>query len=154
MKKLLVLVLAFGLIFGSLASAEAKKKKNKIRTVTFEYQVPSPGVQPALSVCAIDTANPPCLILPTAASERYFKISVEDASGQNVSGFVSQGDANGNGVNDDAYAPFCGSHATAQAIASPGTDMNVYASGGACADGSPSLMTTGTMTIKFAKKPF
>lgn len=157
MKRILVLVLALGLVLGAVASAEAgkKKKKTKPRVVTDSYTVPTPGAQPVLGGCygAVEGGGT-CFTMPITPKEKYVKVTFEDASGQNVAGFIGQGDLDGNGVNDDGYAPFCGGHATSQAIAAPGSPIMIYASGGACADFSPAFMTTGTMTIAVSAKPF
>ena len=158
MKRILVLVLALGLVLGAVASAEAGKKKKKPakpRVVTDEYTIPTPGAQPLAGGCygAVEGGGS-CFEVPTTPKEKYIKVTFEDASGQNVAGFIGQGDLDGNGLNDDGYAPFCGGHPTAQGIAAPGSPILIYASGGACADGSPAVMTTGKVTIQLSSRPF
>ena len=159
MKKIMVLVLALGLVLGAVAAAEGAKKKKKKptkpRVVTDEYTVPTPGAQPVLGGCygAVEGGGS-CFEIATTPKEKYIKVTFEDASGQNVAGFIGQGDLDGNGLNDDGYAPFCGGHPTAAAISAPGTPIMIYASGGACADGSPALMTTGSVKIELSAKPF
>ena len=159
MKKILVLVLAFGLLFGALSTAEAgkkkKKKPSKPRVVTDEYTIPTLGAQPVAGGCygAIEGGGE-CYEVKTTAKEKYIKVTFKDSSGLNVAGFIGQGDLNGNGISDDGYAPFCGGHPTSQGIAAPGTPILIYASGGACADGSPAAMTTGSVKIELSSKPF
>ena len=155
MRKLIVLALVVGMVTSFGVTAEAGKKKKKPRTVTIEYSHPTPGVAtPAGSIgfpCRWPDGSCTVALKPT---EKYFKISVSDASGQKTSGFVSQGDLDGNGVNDDGYGSFCGAHPAAQAVAAPGTEMNIFLATGTCEDGSTSVMTSGTIKIQLFKKPF
>jgi hypothetical protein len=155
MKKLIVLALVVGLVTGFGVTAEAGKRKKKPRTVTLEYAHPTPGVAAAGASLAFCAGWPEgdCDV-PVKPTEKYFKVTVNDASGNKVAGFVSQGDLNGNGVSDDGYATFCGAHPSAQAIAAPGTAITVYLSSGACADGTTSTMTTGTIKVQLSAKPF
>lgn len=154
MRKVIVLALIVGLVTGLGVSAEAGKRR-KPRTVTIEYAHPTPGIaSPAGSVgfpCKWPDGACTVAVKPT---EKYFKVSVTDASGQKTAGFVSQGDLDGNGVNDDGYATFCGAHPSVQAIAAPGAEMNIFLATGTCADGSLSVMTSGTVKVQLSAKPF
>ncbi|MDQ4143455.1 MAG: hypothetical protein M3198_06890 [Actinomycetota bacterium] len=153
MRKLVVLALVVGLLGSYGAVAEAGKKKKKIRTVTFTYAHPSIGVAPIGGFCA-GFPEEDCYSVATKPKEKYFKITVTDATGEKVFGFVSQGDLNGNGVNDDGYGNFCGGHTSSVAIAAPGKAMNVYLQPGLCDDGTQSVMTTGTVKVQLSAKPF
>ncbi len=157
MRKSLITIMGAVLVVGLLIApaADAKKKKAKIRKVEDSYTVPTPGAQPVAGGCygAVEGGGE-CFTVPTTAADKYVKVTFTDASGQKVAGFIGQGDLNGNGIGDDGYAPFCGGHPTAVPLAAPGTEMYIYASGGACADGTQALMTTGTVKIELSKKPF
>ena len=155
MRKSLTTVIGAVLVVGVLMAPAADARKPRIRKVTDSYTVPTPGAQPLLGGCygAIEGGGE-CFTVPLKATERYVKVTFTDSSGQKVAGFIGQGDLNGNGVSDDGYAPFCGGHPVAAPIAKPGAELYIYASGGACADGTPALMTTGTVKIELSKKPF
>ena len=152
MKRLLVFVLVAGLVGGLSVTADAGKKKKRIRKVTISYAHPAVGVAPGGGYpCRFPEGD--CSVA-TTPKDKYFKITVKDASGEKVWGFVSQGDLNGNGVNDDGYATFCGKHTSPQAVAAPGKEMNIYLASGVCDDGSTSLMTTGQVIVQLSSRPF
>ena len=155
MRKSLITLVGAALVVGMIVAPAAEAKKKKIRKVTDAYTVPTVGAQPVAGGCygAVEGGGE-CFTIPTKAADKYVKVTFEDASGQKVAGFLGQGDLDGNGLNDDGYANFCGGHPTAVPLAAPGTELMIYASGGACLDGTPSVMTTGTVTIQFSKKPF
>lgn len=159
-KSFIALVLAFGLVFGAMATAEAgKKKKKKMkrveRIVEIDYGNPGIGVAP---VGGYPTGFPEAATeIPTGPDDLFFKVEVEDSSGQAVWGFLSQGDLDGNGVNDDGYGNFCGAHEETIPVAAPGTPfLGVYAYAGNCGPSfgmTPSVMTTGTIKVTFSNLP-
>ena len=160
MRKTVVTILAVGLVAGALLApaAEAgkrKKKKSKPRVVSAAYQTPAIGVAtPAVSGGASICPNDPnigCVEFPTTRKDRYVKIEVTDASGQEAGGYVSQGDTNGDGVGD-LFGDFCGGHSAPISI-TPGRPLKVSLYAGTCADGSPSIVTSGTVKATFTKKP-
>jgi hypothetical protein len=161
-KRSLTMLLVLGLIVGSLVgTAEAKKKKKKVkrieRVVEITYNGPNAGVStPAATggVCQLSTDEPgACIETPTSTKDRYVKITVTDASGQAVAGSISQGDTDGDGVSN-IYGQFCGETPAALPLAAPGVPLRVTAYAGTCADGStPSVMTTGTITLTFSNLP-
>jgi hypothetical protein len=144
---------------GSIAPAEAGKKKKKpkriVRTIEVAYDHPGIGVATPVGSAGYPANFPEGTSeFATSPKELFFKIEVVDASGQNVGGFVSQGDLDGNGVNDDGYGTFCGKHPEFIPVASPGTTFTgIYAYNGVCEDGSPSIMTSGTIKITFSNMP-
>ena len=154
MKKSLVIFLVLGLAaLLAAVPAQAKKKTKRIeRVVEINYDRPGIGVAPA---GGYPTGFPEAATeIPTSTQDRYIKIEIEDASGGSVWGFISQGDLDGNGVNDDGYANFCGSQEESQPVAAPGTPiLGIYAYAGACDDGTPSTMTTGTIKVTFSNMP-
>lgn len=153
MKRAIAVALALGLLGGMMVGpADAGKKKKKPvkveRVVEIEYSSPGIGVAP---VGGYPVNFPDGLEIPTLAEELFVKIEVEDASGQKIWGFISQGDIDGNGLNDDGFANFCGSHEEPVDLAAPGsTIIGVYMYNGACDDGTPSVMTSGTITMTFS----
>lgn len=161
MKKALTLLLIVGLITTSLMApaAFAKKKKKKPppepvrieRVVEFKYDHPGIGAAP---VGGYPATFPDSMEIPLGENDLYMKVEVIDASGQKVWGFISQGDLDGNGVNDDGYADFCGAHETAVPVAAPGQPIiGIYAYSGACDDGTPSVMTSGTIKFTLSNMP-
>ena len=154
MKKSLVVLLVVGLA-ASLAAvpAQAKKKAKRVeRVVEINYDRPGIGVAPA---GGYPTGFPDAATeIPTSTQDKFIKIEVTDASGQKVWGFISQGDIDGNGVNDDGYATFCGGHEESLPVANPGVPIiGVYAFAGACDSGEPSIMTSGTIKVTFSNMP-
>ena len=164
MKKSIVTILVLGLIFASLAgSAEAKKKKAKAkvvhkieRVVEIAYTGGNAGVAtPAATGGSCFTGTPvfTCQSTPSMPGETFVKIEVTDASGQKAGGFISQGDENGDGV-DDGYGEFCGAHSEPVALTHPGEAVDISLYPGVCSDASgPSVVTTGTIKVTFSNMP-
>ena len=158
MRKTIITLVAVGLVAGALlapAAEAGKKKKRKARVVTATYHTPAGGVATpvvsgGISSCTTGVANVGCIEVPTTAKDRYVKIKVTDASGQNVGGYVSQGDTNGDGIGD-LFGDFCGAHSSPVPI-TPGRPLKVSVYSGTCADGSPSVVTTGTIKATFTSK--
>ena len=160
MKKVLGVALIVGLLATAFVMpAEAGKKKAKPRKVEATYG-PMVGFAAggmAGGFCMFnygaDFADNPCVEFVPKASEKYVKVSVTDATGTKVFGFISQGDVDGDGVGD-GYGTFCGAHKRAEALQGGATPVRVSFYPGACEDGSPSLPTTGKVTVLFSAKPF
>jgi hypothetical protein len=161
MKRSIVVVLVMGLLAGGMLAgpAEAKKKKKKLpvkveRIVEIDYSNPGIGAATPAGSAGYPVNFPDGVDIPTTGDDLFIKIEVLDASGQKVGGFISQGDLDGNGVNDDGYAEFCGAHPEPVSVASPGMPIiGIYAYNGVCPDGSPSVMTSGTIKITFSNMP-
>ena len=165
MKRSLVLMMVIGLIFGAVATAEAGKKKKKPpaapvrieQVVEYEYSGGNAGAAtPAFTggACLNDPTMPfACIsIVPPGAEFTYVKIEVADASGQKAGGFMSQQDADGDGLSD-GYGEFCGAHAAPVALELPGAPLGVSLYPGVCADGSPSVVTSGVIKLTFSNMP-
>ena len=129
----MTVLLTIGLVAASLtmpADAAKRKKKPKPlkrieRVVEVVYDHPGVGAAP---LGGYPTGFPDSSEIPTTVDDKFLKIEVADASGQAVWGFISQGDLDGNGVNDDGYANFCGAHTEAIPVAQPGTPiLGIYA---------------------------
>lgn len=100
MKRFLILFMVLGLIAGSVATAEAKRKKRPIRverTVEGSY-----GLYPApVTGCNEVLGSFACLVVETRPTERFFTAKVTDAHGQPVFVEVQSGPGN-------PLATFCG----------------------------------------------
>ena len=82
MKRFLILFMVVGLISGSIATAEAKRKKaSRVeRTVEGNYgALPEP-----LTGCNADTGSLACMVVDARPTERFFTAKVNDAHGQPV----------------------------------------------------------------------
>ena len=165
MKRILVLMMVIGLIFGSIATADAKKKKKKppapVRmeeVIEIPYQGSNIGAAtPAATggTCFVDPTLPfSCKVaIPTFAEASFIKVEVIDATGQKAGGFISQGDVDGDGISD-GYGQFCGAHAEPIAMATPGAPVDISIYMGICSDASgPSIATTGTIKVTFSNMP-
>ena len=165
MKRSLIMFMILGLVLGSVATAEAgKKKKKSAAPVRVEKVVEAPytggniGVAtPAASggACFVDPTMPfSCIsIIPPGVEYTYVKIEVKDATGLTAGGFVSQNDNDGDGL-ADGYGEFCGAHAEPIALETAGAPLGVSLYPGMCADASsPSVVTTGTIIATFSNMP-
>ena len=165
MKKILSVMIMAALVLGAFAvgPAEAKKKKKKKKFVPIERIVEVPytmggiGIAggPAGSAGACPMTSPgslECIEIPPAAGETHVKIEITDATGLGPSGFISQGDVDGDGVSD-GYGTFCGAHTEAVPLASPGALVRVSFYPGVCDDGTPSFPTTGVIKATFTNTP-
>ena len=164
MKRAIAVALALGLLVGAfVGTAEAAKKKKKKKLVRVEevleveYQGGNLGVATPVSTggaCLVDPSLPfSCKeVIPTKPGMKYIKIEVTDATGQAAGGFISQQDADGDGLND-GYGEFCGAHAEAVPLELESAPVGVSLYPGACADGTPSIVTTGTIKVTFSNLP-
>ena len=164
MKKALIFALVIGLIAGAMAApATAKKKKKKKpvkieRVVDIAYSAPGAGVSgPAGTasggICPLaDPTTQQCIEVPLEAGDKYIKVEITDASGQNVAGYISQGDTDGDGISD-LYGEFCGAHPEPIALTSSAAPVRISFYNGVCADNSPAIATTGTIKVTFSNLP-
>ena len=99
MKRLLVVFLIAGLFAGSLATAEAKRKKVRRveRSVEGNYDAPPE----AFTGCNADRGSFACVIVDARPREAFFTAKVKDAHGQPV--FVQVVDEGGGSI-----GTFCG----------------------------------------------
>ena len=82
MKRIMVLMLVTGLVFGSIATAEAGKKKKKpyVRVVEGTYDNPAPGIG---GIVTLNGAGG-TLEVATAANESFMSVEITDDSGQDA----------------------------------------------------------------------
>lgn len=168
MRKALAVALSLGLLAGALAMpAEAAKKKKKKKPVAvtkveevveIAYQGGNLGVATPVTTggaCLVDPTMPfSCKsAVPTQPGMKYIKVEVTDATGQKAGGFLSQQDADGDGLND-GFGEFCGAHAEPIPLELESAPVGVSLYPGVCADGSsPSIVTTGTIKVTFSNMP-
>jgi len=162
MKRFLILFLILGLVFGSIATADAKKKKKKKtapvkieRVVELEYAAPGIGVNtPAASggICPFaDPTTQECIEIPLQADETFIKVEMTDATGLPVMGYISQGDTDGDGIGN-LYGDFCGGHPEPIAMEST-NPVRISFYNGVNPDCLPSAVTTGSIKVTLSNLP-
>ena len=150
MKRFLVLFLVLGLLMGSIATADAKKKRKPLkieRIVEFEYACPCFGLFQFGGL----TGGDPNLGGGSIAigDESFMKGEAKDATGLPLLVSLQQ-DTDGDGFNNPVAA-FCGSTEEPLPI-NPGLEARIFL-GGACADGTPTTGAGGTVTFTFSNLP-
>lgn len=164
MKKAIVSAVVVGLIAGAMVlPAEAGKKKKKVVRVEQVVEVAYTGGEIGISSPVASAGG--CLngtdvfnckeIIPPAGDFPYIKIEIQDATGSTVGGFISQQDADGDGL-ADGYGTFCGAHAESVPLEVPGTVVGISLYPGLCDNGgtpAPSTPTTGTIVATFSNMP-
>lgn len=153
MRKPLVLLLVLGLMFGSIATAEAGKKKRKpkkvTRTVEGSYDAPALIV---VGTCS-QTGAIGCVSIVTGPKEKFLEVEVTDQHGQPV--YVSIGaDTDGNNQDDTDYGHFCGK-TDGPIPVDPGVELHLWV--GFTIDPNfagcvPGFATSGTLTAKLSNR--
>lgn len=147
MKRILVLMMIMGLIFGSVATADAKKKKKKkaapyVRVVEGTYDNPAPGIG---GVVTLNGAGG-TMEVPTGANELFMNVEITDDSGQPAYFGIAEGGS--------IIAGFCGSTPEPMSI-TPGSAYNITVTMGpgledpTCAG----VATTGTIKATLTTVP-
>ena len=157
MKRILILLMLLGLVAGSVATAEARRREKPIRaerTVTGNYTnqfVPFSGL--AGFHCSEQFAQG-CISVRTRAKESYFTAKVTDAHGQPVLVTVTGPGAYPTAV---VYGTFCGE--TTEPISfDPGTDLHFDIGywdpylPTPWADCPPGFGTTGTLSVTLSNR--
>ena len=146
MRKILVVGLAAGLVFGSLASAEAGKKKPK-RVERVDEQA---YAAPAYFYWAPSGDNIGGVKFATGPTDKFVSIEIKDAAGMDVSGSVGQ-DPEGDGT--VATTPFCTKTEEPLPI-EPGLEVTVFVFVGPCTTPpGPAVATQGTVVGTFSNLP-
>ena len=155
MKRVLVLILALGLVFGSIATADAGKKKKRKKPAKIEreaqgsYDAPTPV---AAGGCA-QTGAVGCVTIPSGPDEIYVTATVTDQTGTPVPVSV-QADLDGNNQSDTTYGGFCGSTAEPILIDAGATiQFWVGITPGSVALACPGFATSGTVDVVFSNMP-
>jgi hypothetical protein len=155
-KRFLVLILALGLVFGSLATAEAGKKKKvkKVsRTVELAYAAPGFGFATAGAGCSPALGS--CGEVPTSAEEKYIKVTLTDASGTPTAFQLSQDTEPGDATNtiETTIGTFCGTTGDEPIEILPGYEITIFPwvwGDAVCPTG---FGTTGTMSVELSNLP-
>lgn len=150
MRRILVVGLVLVLGMSSAVTPAVAKKKKARRVLEIAYNAPGLGVAP---VGGFPVPGSQILLLP---GERFIRIEVTETTGNKVFGWIGQGDLDGNGMNDDLYGNFCGSHPGPIPIADPKQPIaGIYMFNGLCDDlATPSVMTRGTIKVTLSSRPF
>lgn len=137
-----VSVVALMVVAGGVASTgHAKGRRVKVERSDSSGYVGAAGSVGGEPTIYVDEAT-----FETERYERDVSVAVTDRTGQAVAGIVRQ-DADGDGA-WDVEETFCG--ATAEAVAiEGGTPVNVKVQPGPCADGTPAVMTSGSIGVTF-----
>lgn len=162
MKRAIAAALAVGLLGGAMvAPAEAGRKKKRKppvpvkveRVIELAYDAPGIGLAIMGDSGGYPIGFPEVSEIATSAEERYVSVEIVDSSGQAVSAELASPDADGDGF-VDTIASLCGSTTEPIELPEPGTTISgIYAHNGTCADGTPSVMTTGTVKVTISNMP-
>lgn len=148
MRKILVIALAASLVFGSLATAEAGKKKRKPKRI--ERTEEATYVAPAYFYWAPTGDNIGGVKFATGPKDKFVSIEIQDTLGQPVSGSVGQ-DPEGDGT--VATTPFCTKTEEPLPI-EPGLEVTVFVFVGPCTTPpGPAVATQGTVIGTFSNLP-
>ena len=147
MKRFLITFMVLGLIAGSIATAEAKKRSPRVaRTVEGSY-----GPYPApITGCNEPMGKFYCLALQTRSEESFFTAKVTDAHGQPVLVHARTGGGH--------LVTFCG-ETTEPVWFHPGTELVFYVGDlwpyRYCALVCPTnwVKTTGTISVTLSNQP-
>ena len=151
MKKALAVTMVLGLIFGSIATAEAGKKKPKKveREVQGTYQAPATAACFPSQTDAIG-----CVAIATGPTERFFTAKATDAHGLPVAIGV-EADLDGNGDTETSYGIFCGETAEPLQI-DPGVELVLWIARAdtiAVSRCAPGVATTGKIDVVLSNLP-
>jgi hypothetical protein len=156
MKRILILMMIFGLVLGSIATADAKKKKKPAAAAKVERVVDGAYDAPSLLVvgtCA-QTGAVGCVSIVTGAEEAFAQAEVTDQTGQPV--FVSaQADTDGDSNDDLIIGSFCGKTETPLQFPG-GTEVHFWIGvtpDPAIAGCAPGAGTTGTIKVTLSNLP-
>lgn len=155
MKRFLIMFMVVGLVAGSVATAEAGKKKKPKRverTVQLEYTAPSPGISGLVGACltGLGVEGTACIDTPLGSTDLFVNVVVTDATGQPTNFDLSQ-DTDPATPAFDIFASGCGETPDPIAI-TPGLPLrvSVTALGGPTC---PGAATQGTIDITLSNLP-
>lgn len=148
MRKLLVAAAVAGLVVGSVATAEAGKKKAPKKTTRVAEAA---YVAPARFYWAPTGDNIGGASFPTGAGESYVSVEVQDDLGMDVSAAVGQ-DPEGDGT--VATTSFCTSTEEPLPI-TPGVEVTVFVYVGPCTSPAPApaFASQGKVIATFSNLP-
>ena len=152
MKRTLILMMVIGLVFGSIATAEAGKKKKKpaapVKTErTAQGSYTSTLVIAAGNCTQMDAIN--CPRIPSGSGETYLTAKITDANGLAVPVAV-KADLDGDNATETLYGTFCGETSEPMLI-DEGVEVTFWV--GISPDTAALVCppaTTGTVDVKFS----
>lgn len=156
MKRFLVLFLILGLTIGSIATAEAGKKKKKrpaapakiTREAESVYDTPAIGHPDLVVGCSGSTG---CASFALGADETYISLEIVDSAGLPVYGSASQ-DLDGDQLGDEGFN-FCGK-TTEPMLVTPGVQLNIFISAaGGTNPPCPGAATSGVVKAVISNMP-
>lgn len=152
MRRSLVLLMVIGLIAGSVATAEAGKRKKKPVKVSREaesiYDTPAIGHPDVVVGCS---GSAGCAVFALGANENFITLEAVDSTGLPVYGSASQ-DLDGDGLGDEGFS-FCGKTTEPMPI-TPGVELNIFISAaGGINPPCPGAATTGTVKAVISNLP-
>lgn len=128
MKRILVLMMVIGLIFGSIATADAKKKKKapkKVeRVVESKYEAPAIGAPSGVGVCFRPTNS--CGDIATGGEESWVKLEVIDATGTATAFTLGQDTDPDTPGTETTFGDFCGTTGDETIQIQPGLPLVVF----------------------------
>lgn len=146
MKPRIIAALVLGALASSLfmpASASDRGSRSRTEKVAYEAASGLALLGHGASTCLAGQDQATCVSVRTATNDRWLAVKIEDQSGEAVAGTVTQ--------NGAFLAEFCGS--TDKPIrVTPGPEVNISLYAGSCADGTPSVVTSGVLHATFSKK--
>lgn len=150
MRRAIAVALALGLLTGAFVGpAEAGKKKKRVAEVT--YEAPALGSPSTIGVCFRPTNS--CGDIPTAATEKFVKMEIDDASGTAVAFTLGQDTDPETFGTETTYGDFCGTTGKKALKIKPGFPLIVFpwAFGDIVCPGA--FGTTGTITATLSNLP-
>ena len=154
MKRLLVLCMILGLVAGSIATAEAKKKPKRVsRTVELTYAAPGFGFATVGVGCSPALGS--CGEVPTGPDDRYIKVTLTDASGTPTSFQLSQDTESGDTTNtiETTIGTFCGTTGDKAIQILPGFEITIFPWAWGDVVCPTGFGTTGTMNVELSNLP-
>ena len=159
MRRFVALFLILGLVFGSIATAEAAKKKKKKKVVKVErvvelpYQCPCGpkvmGAQLGFWLAGGAFGGGP---VATGGEDKFVQIEVTDTTGSAVAVQLSI-DTDGDFQADTDVGEACGATEDPLSVPLPGSQISVFVFDGTCTDGTPSVAVSGVVKLTFSNLP-
>lgn len=156
MKRFFVLFVVIGLAAGSVATAEAaKKKKTKRVSRTVELSYAAPGFGFATAGVGCSPALGSCGEIPTGMEDKYIKVVITDATGTPTPFTLSQDTEPGDTTNniETTIGQFCGTTGDEPIEILPGFEITIFPwvwGDAVCPTG---FGTTGTMSAELSNLP-
>lgn len=160
MKRFVCMVLLGCILLSMPASSAAKKKgpARKERVVELSYASPGIGISTGTKHWGRPLGSPDAYQIELEPGERYVTMEVIDASGQPVAGRFDQEGLSYGGYSAinrpyGGVGAFCGAHSEPVKLLKRSPITAIYLFNGVCEDGTPSVMTSGTVKITLSNLP-